>query len=95
MFVGAYDCAVESARKHIFLNLAIPLIGNELLKPLGKTSQVGWREFGNNRFEFFNAHGNKIGLCLKKSRIGINRECVNYAPVAYLVSTAGKDEAAV
>ena len=34
MVIGAFDCVVEPARKLILLNLAIPLVGDELLKPL-------------------------------------------------------------
>jgi len=47
MFVSAFNGVVELARKGVFLNLAIPLISNELLEPLRKTSQFGGREFGN------------------------------------------------
>ena len=72
MFIGAFDGGVEAARKRVLFDLAVPLVSNELLEPLGKTSQFGWREFGNNRFEFFNAHGRKIQLPrrMEKKRFG-------------------------
>lgn len=60
MFVGAIDGVIELVRKRVFLDLAVPLIRNELPEPLGKTGQFGRREFGNNGFEFFDTHRRKM-----------------------------------
>jgi len=56
MFVGAFQHGIEAAREHVLLNLAVPLIGHELVEPFGNTSQLRSREPGNNRLKFFNAH---------------------------------------
>ena len=60
MLVGALQCGIEAARLHVLLDLTIPLLGHELLEPLGKTGQLRRRKAGNHRFKFFDAHGGSI-----------------------------------
>ena len=61
MVVGAFEGGVETAGQHVLLDLPVPLVGHELFKPLGETSQLGGREGGNYGFKFFNTHGGRVG----------------------------------
>lgn len=60
MVIGAFERGIETARERILLDLAVPLIGHELLKPMGKPGQFGSRKVGNNGFNFFNAHARRL-----------------------------------
>jgi len=60
MVVRAFERGVETARKHVLLDLAVPLIGHKLFEPLRKTSKLGSRKAGHNGFKFFNAHGRRL-----------------------------------
>lgn len=74
MLVGTFQHCVKSSCKHVKLDLMVPLICNELLKPLGKPSEIGSRKAGNNGFEFFNAHDQKIRSipCCEKQRFALS-----------------------
>lgn len=61
MVVGALEGGVETAGQQVLLDLPVPLVGHELFKPLGETSQLGGREGGNYGFKFFNTHGGRVG----------------------------------
>lgn len=64
MVIGAFECGVEAPRERVLLDLTVPLVGHELLEPLGKTSKFGSRKTGNKGFKFFNAHGQRISSVL-------------------------------
>ena len=60
MVVRSFEGRVETARTHVLLDLLVPLIGHELLEPLGKSGEFGSREAGDNGFKFFDTHTPRI-----------------------------------
>ncbi len=61
MRVSLPDGGIKPSGAHVLFNLVIPLIGHELLKPLGKTGQLGGRKPGNHGFNFFHTHDGRLG----------------------------------
>ena len=57
MIVRLLERRIETPLSHVLLDLPVPLIGHELLKPLGKPGKFGSRETGHDEFKFFDAHG--------------------------------------
>lgn len=47
MVISALERGIEPACFHVLLDLAIPLLGNELLEPLREAGQLGTRKTGN------------------------------------------------
>ena len=60
MFIGVLHCRIKLSRRQIPFDLTIPLVGDELLEPFGKTREFGGRKSGNSRFDFFNVHVRKL-----------------------------------
>ena len=62
MVVSFFECRIETARKHILLDLTVPLVGGILLEPLRKAGKLVSRKTGHGCFDFLNAHGQKIRM---------------------------------
>lgn len=73
MVVRSFEGCVETAGKHVLLDLPVPLLGHELLEPLGKPGKLGSREAGNNGFKFFDTHAPRIRSLLTMERKELKR----------------------
>jgi len=60
LFICPFARRIQTACTNIRLNLSIPLVGSEFLKPSNETTELGLRQFRNSRFDLFDAHTRKI-----------------------------------
>lgn len=60
MLIGLPGKVIEPAFGNVRFDLLIPRVRNEILEPLGKSSQVRLRQPRHFRLQFLNAHGRNL-----------------------------------
>jgi hypothetical protein len=57
VFYSTIQCLIQASGLGILFDLAIPLIRDKFLKPLGESGEFICREFSHGILDFLDAHG--------------------------------------